>query len=264
MAPFNNIWLDLLFLIGIIVIIFIIYKIIAFMIARAARTGRIPPDVVNGLKLFLRLIVVIVIIILVVSLTNLPPEITLGISAIFGTVIGFASIQGIQNFISGLYIIITRPFGINDLVAIDKLEGIITEISLNYTKVISTSGKRMLISNRNVLNSNIINYTKQGKMAPKDEKSAIGFVKHVLAGKEITQYAFSLELPRLNPRKTMAALEETVSDWESKFDTKPEYFLWSLGQFATFRLILTAREPKTILENKPLFIKDLYKRAYKK
>ncbi len=264
MEIFGILWLDILIYIVIISGIIIIYKFAAYIVERAARTGKIPLDVVNGIKLLIRLIVVIVIIVLIIAFSQLPPEITLAISAIFGTVIGFASIQAIQNFISGLYIIITRPFGINDLIAVGNTEGMVTEISLNYTKILSTSGKRMLISNRNILNSNIINYTRSAKLKPKDEKSSSKIIKHILGAKEITRYAFTLELPRNRPQKIMKVLDDLVKEWEPKLGYKPIYMLWGLTHFAKYRIILSADEPKTILKNRALFIKMVYQKIFSK
>lgn len=255
-------WLDILIIIIIIVIILLIYKILIFLIGRAARTEKIPPDVVNGLKIFTRLITVIVIIVLIISFTSLPPEITFAISAIVGTVIGFSSIQAVQNFISGLYILITHPFGINELIAIGDIEGLVSEISLNYTKLISLSGKKMLVSNRNIINSDIVNYTKIMKVAPTTKSSPLKWVRHILIDEEITRYAFTLELPRDNPKKLKNVLEATAEAWKSTFEYKPTYILWGLGFFAIFRIILSAKNPETILKNKPLFIKDLYTRLF--
>lgn len=263
MMGFSGIlWLDILIYACIIIGIFLLYKLIIYLIGRAARTGKIPLDVVNGIKLLVRLITAIVIIVFIISFTQLPSEITLAISAVFGTVIGFASITAIQNFISGLYIIITRPFGINDLIAIGENEGIVTEISLNYTKLISTSGKRMLLSNRNVLNGTIINYTRTGKLKKKDEKSPSKILKHILSGKEITQYAFTLELPRDKPRLVKESLEEVAKEWEPKLGYKPVYMLWGLTKFAKYRIILPADNPETILKNRASFIKDLYRKIF--
>lgn len=261
---FQNFWLDLLVMIAIIIGILLIYKIVIFLVKRAARSGKIPLGVVNGLKLLVRLIMAIAIIILIVIFTQLPPEITLAISAITGTIIGFASIQALQNFISGLYIVITRPFGVNDLVAIGNIEGLVSEISLNYTKIVTASGKRILLSNRNVLNSNLTNYTIQATEKTEKNQSKLKWFKLVFLRKEITRYAFSLELTRQKPKKLKTILGEAVEAWESEFGYKPQFFLWRLDNFAVYRFILIADNPETILKKYPLFIKDIYRRVYSK
>jgi hypothetical protein len=257
-------WLDLLILIGIIVAVLILYQFINFLIKRAARSGKIPSDVVNGIKLLVRLIIVIVIVVLIVSFFELPPEITFAISAITGTIIGFASMEAIQNFISGVYIVLTRPFGIGDLVAINADEGVISEISLNYSKLVDFSGRKKLISNRNVLKSNLINYTKEAGKSPSADESVLKILEHIFIGKEITRYTFTLELPRDDPKFLKEVLEETVAAWEPKFGNKPQFLLWKLDYFVHYCFILTADEPGTILKNKPSFIKDIYRRIYAK
>lgn len=265
MTPFTNIlWLDILILIGLIFGILLIYKLIIFMIKRAIQTGKIPLGVMNGLRLLVRLIFAIVVLILIITFTQLPPEITIAISAITGTIIGFASIQALQNFISGMYIIITRPFGINDLVSIGEIEGIVSEISLNYTKLITTTGQRILMSNRNVINSNLTNFTTEAPGKPEEVDSTLKLINYIFSGKELTRNAFSLGFSRDNPTKLKKVLEDAANTWKSEFDYKPQYLLWELHHLAVYRIILTANNPETILKKKSLFVKDLYRRYYSK
>ncbi len=261
---FNILWLDLLILIAIITSILLFYRFIIFLIRRAIKSGKMPLEVMNGLKLITRLIIAIIIIISIITFTQLPPEITFTISAIAGTIIGFASIQALQNFISGLYIIITRPFGVNDLISIGNIEGIVSEISLNYTKIVSASGKRILLSNRNIINSNLINYTKEAPEKPEEVDSTLKLINHIFGGKEITRYSFNLGFSREKPIKLKNILEEATNAWKPDFGYKPKYLLWELHHLAVYRIIILADNPETILKKKPLFIKDLYRRFYSK
>ncbi|MBD3229513.1 MAG: mechanosensitive ion channel [Candidatus Lokiarchaeota archaeon] len=258
-------WLDILIIIIAIISTYLIYRVILYLIKRAGRLGKIPLDVINGLKLVVRLIAAIVIIFIIINYIQLPPEITLAISAIIGTIVGFASVQAVQNFISGLYIIITRPFGIGDLIAIRNSEGIVTEISLNYTKIINPAGERIKISNRNVLNSNIVNHTiNEDKIKEKDNETTIGKISKIIVGAEITRYVFYLELPRDNPERLKRILRETADDWKDEFGYKPEYILSNLTNFAVYGFVLISEKPEVILKKRPLFVKDLYKRIFSK
>lgn len=83
----------------------------------------------------------------------------IGLSALIGTAIGFASTQTIENMISGLYIMIFRPFHISGYVILPKLklQGIIKGISLNYVKIIQPYGTTAIVSNRTVLGTEVIN-----------------------------------------------------------------------------------------------------------
>ena len=63
-------------------------------------------------------------------------ELFIGMAALLGTAVGFASSSTIGNFISGLYLLVTNPFDVGDYVIFPdlKIEGIVEEISINYTK----------------------------------------------------------------------------------------------------------------------------------
>ncbi len=86
-------------------------------------------------------------------------ELFVGAAALLGTAIGFASKDTIGNFISGLYLLITNPFSVGDYVILPnfKTEGIVEEISINYTSILTPEGVHMLITNQKLLGTMIKN-----------------------------------------------------------------------------------------------------------
>ncbi|OLS26819.1 MAG: putative MscS family protein YkuT [Candidatus Heimdallarchaeota archaeon LC_3] len=83
----------------------------------------------------------------------------IGFSALLGTAIGFASTQTVGNMISGIYIMIARPFFISDYIMLPKLgfEGIVKEITINYTKILQPNGNTAIISNRSLIDTPLVN-----------------------------------------------------------------------------------------------------------
>ena len=83
----------------------------------------------------------------------------IGLSALIGTAVGFASTQTVGNFISGIYLMIARPFTIGDYVILPKMgvEGIIKEITVNYTKILTPNGTTAIIANRSLIDTQFIN-----------------------------------------------------------------------------------------------------------
>ncbi|MCW4039041.1 MAG: mechanosensitive ion channel family protein [Candidatus Bathyarchaeota archaeon] len=59
------------------------------------------------------------------------------------------------NFLAGFYIMITRPFEVDDYVKIGAFEGEVKEVNLNYVKIYTPSYTLLEIPNRIVLNSSI-------------------------------------------------------------------------------------------------------------
>jgi len=130
-----------------------------------ALTPRMTKTVINTLRVLGRMIIVPFCII--AYLNNFPAfqGTLLGISAILGTAIGFASTTTMGNFLAGLYIMAARPFMIGDYIILpdSKVEGRVKEITVNYTKITLPTGNTILVSNGKFLGQSIIN-TRTTKM----------------------------------------------------------------------------------------------------
>ena len=149
-----------LLILGIIfILLFILSKLFTRIMKRRLRLKGIPPDMYNGIKFFLKIFIAFGIVIIVTYLLNIDKKYTVLISGIVGTAISFASMKAINNFIAGIWITLTTPFQIGDYVKIGSREGLIIEISLNYTKLMYQDRNITMIPNIECLKSNIINYT---------------------------------------------------------------------------------------------------------
>jgi len=146
-------------LVGSIAIILIVYKFVFKALNRRITLQGSTPDVYNGLKFVIRLIVGIIIIILVMNFLNVQSSYLLIITGIVVSAITFASMNVITNFIAGVWILTVRPFTVGDYISINGTDGIVTEISLNYTKLKSIDESIFLIPNINCINTNIINHS---------------------------------------------------------------------------------------------------------
>jgi len=60
---------------------------------------------------------------IILELWGLPAEWFIGVSALSGAAIGFASTQTIGNLLAGFCIMVTRPFEVDDYVKIGGSEG---------------------------------------------------------------------------------------------------------------------------------------------
>ncbi|MEP4076332.1 mechanosensitive ion channel family protein [Haloferula sp.] len=76
-----------------------------------------------------------------------------------GFIIGFALQETLGNFASGLMIMIYRPFDLKDYVSIAGDEGVVKEMSLVSTTLLSLDNKVLIIPNKGVWGNTIINFT---------------------------------------------------------------------------------------------------------
>ncbi|TLP70698.1 mechanosensitive ion channel family protein [Maribacter sp. ACAM166] len=70
-------------------------------------------------------------------------------------VIGFSSQQVLANIISGIMIVVTKPYRINDRIALRNVEGIIEDITLRHTVIKNYENKRIIIPN-SIMSSEVI------------------------------------------------------------------------------------------------------------
>ena len=157
----------------IVIVMFVADRIVRRSIARYSKRLRIGKHVENIFKLTARIIIFAVGAIALLSVFGVPTEWFLGVSALTGAAIGFASTQTVGNFLAGLYIMMSRPFLVRDYVKIGDIEGEVREITINYTKIYTPTHNITEIPNRKVLDSTVLNYS--GKRNIIDYSFEMGF-----------------------------------------------------------------------------------------
>jgi len=194
---------DNLFHAGVAVVIvavaFVLDKLIRRSISKYGKRVNMEPHAVNVLKLVARIVVAVSAIVAFMGLFNVGTDWFLGISALTGTAIGFASTQTIGNFLAGFYIMISRPFMVRDYVKIGDVEGEVKEITINYTKIYTPTYNITEIPNKKVLDSIILNYS--GK-------------------KDIIDYSFKMGFPHLENRTNKQMIEDCIKPTIEKFYKK--------------------------------------------
>ena len=79
-------------------------------------------------------------------------------AGIFAAVIGFASQKAFANIVSGVFILIFKPFRVHDTIEfLDSTKGVVEEITLRHTIIRNYENKRIIIPNGNISNETIIN-----------------------------------------------------------------------------------------------------------
>ncbi len=80
-------------------------------------------------------------------------------AGILAVIIGFASQQAFSNIISGVFIVIFKPFRIGDRLNIAQVSGIVEDITLRHTIIRNFQNKRIIIPNSIISNETIENST---------------------------------------------------------------------------------------------------------
>jgi small conductance mechanosensitive channel len=117
--------------------------------------------------------------------------------SIAGLALGFAARDSLENFISGVTIMIDRPFRVGDQVVVDGTYGTVQEITLRSTRMRTLNNEIMVMPNTLMINQKLVNHTLLGILRIE--------VPFGIAYKESTDAARSVVLGLLNTDSRIAA-----------------------------------------------------------
>lgn len=135
----------------------------------------------------------IFLIILVISTLGVDTTSFAAVIAAAGLAIGLALQGSLSNFAGGVLLIIFKPYKIGDLIEAQGTLGVVKEIEIFTTKMITPGNKLAIIPNGPMANGNIINYTAEGKIRV-DITVGIGYGENMKKAKEVL-----LEVLTVNP-----------------------------------------------------------------
>lgn len=79
-----------------------------------------------------------------------------------GLAVGFALQGSLSNFASGIMLIVFRPIKKDDLAEIGGHLGVVKEVHIFHTVLISLENKRVIIPNSKITSDSIVNYSAEG------------------------------------------------------------------------------------------------------
>lgn len=82
--------------------------------------------------------------------------------SIVGLALGFAAKDSLENFISGVTILIDSPFKVGDQIEIDGTYGTVDEITLRSTRMRTQNNEVMVMPNMLMINQKLINHSIMG------------------------------------------------------------------------------------------------------
>ncbi|HEU5290960.1 MAG TPA: mechanosensitive ion channel family protein [Cyclobacteriaceae bacterium] len=156
-----------LFAILVIVVAFIVSKILKFVIGRfvkaAAQKLKVDPTrfkfFKNTIDFVIYFIAIVVIFRYIPSLRTYGNTLLTG-AGVLAAIVGFASQSAFSNIISGVFLVIFRPFGVGDRVQIGQLyTGDVEDITLRHTVIRNFENRLIIIPNSVINNETIVNST---------------------------------------------------------------------------------------------------------
>ncbi len=108
-----------------------------------------------------RLLIVIAAFLLALSVAGVPVGAALAGFGIAGLAIAFALQSILENFVSGILLIIRKPIMHGEQVVIGEHEGTVEDIDLRVTRLVDHDGQLVIIPNGEVFRTTIVNLTRR-------------------------------------------------------------------------------------------------------
>lgn len=164
----NNLVIDLqtIFTIAFIIIgAIILTRVVRWLITKSFTTAseklKVDP---TRYKFFKNAVSFIIWLLAFGAIISLVPKLkTLAITLFAGAgilvaIIGFAAQQAFSNIVSGIFIVLFKPFRVGDMIKVGSLDyGIVEDITLRHTVITNLENKRIIIPNSVISSETIVN-----------------------------------------------------------------------------------------------------------
>jgi small-conductance mechanosensitive channel len=271
-----------------IAILIVIYRIIIMIIKRIDRKSPGSSASTNALKVILRFVTIFIAIIALFVVFDISSSLLVSISSVSGIIIGFGATEVISQMVSGLYLIIARPFAIHDMIKMGNIEGVVVEINLNYTVIKQFDGTFIKIPNKKMIDTQFLNFTLKPnsdndlyeQLRKNDEKISWKELKNIKLNRDhlqklvgdltksldqsnITCYTFEIEIEYdKDPRLVKEKLKKVCAQYESIYEHLPRFAVVGFGYRAIFKFWIFCPNPHLIMENQNNFMGSIAETIY--
>ena len=153
----------ILSVLAILTVALLFERVFTTYLSKFAKRTKMQRNAANNLVLTFRILILIGAVLALSRIGGLDPAWILSISAIAGAALGFASQKTLGNFLAGIFLLAARPFKVGDLVRLGTVEGVVQEVTINYTKILTIGNNTVSISNLQILDRDITNYVYESR-----------------------------------------------------------------------------------------------------
>lgn len=125
------------------------------LLARLPITDSVKSNLERGLRYFFFLLVFL----FALQVVNIPLTIFTFLGGTMAIAVGFGAQNVLNNFISGLILMVERPVRVGDLIEVEQTTGVVEEIGARSTRVRMGTGIHVVLPNSVLLENRVINWT---------------------------------------------------------------------------------------------------------
>jgi len=143
-------------------ILFLIYRALDKTLFRLLdRSPSVEPGLQSVLLKTFRVVTLIFIGAIVLDQLGLNVTALIAGLSIAGVIAGFAARDSLENFISGVTILVDQPFRVGDYIEVNDEYGQVDEITLRSTRIRTVQNKVIILPNSKMITEQLVNHTKR-------------------------------------------------------------------------------------------------------
>jgi small conductance mechanosensitive channel len=136
---------------------------INIVVAKALEKKDTDPSLSSFLKSLVNIVLNFTLIIVIVGILGIETSSFVALFASAGVAIGMALSGTLQNFAGGVMIMFFKPFKVGDFIEAQSIMGIVKEIQIFNTIVLTTDNKVIIVPNGGLSTGIITNYSRENK-----------------------------------------------------------------------------------------------------
>lgn len=149
----------LLLAIAIFIVGCILNSVIMNLLGKGLEKSKLDKTIHKFLQSLLKVVVFVFVVIIVLTVLGIPMDSIVAVVSSAGIAIGLAMQSSLSNIAGGFMVLIGRTFKVGDYVKIGAEEGVVEEITILSTKIITVDNKDIFIPNGTVVNSTVTNFS---------------------------------------------------------------------------------------------------------
>ena len=108
---------------------------------------------------FVKILLNVVLIVSIIGILGIPMTSVITVLASAGVAIGLALQGALSNLAGGIMLMVFKPFKVGDFVEASGATGVVKEITMFYTTILTLDNKHITVPNGNLMNANIVDYS---------------------------------------------------------------------------------------------------------
>ena len=143
-------------------LLYLIYRGLSTALYRVLdRSESIEPGLQSVLLKTFRVVTLVFIGTIVLDQLGLNVAVLIGGLSIAGIIAGFAARDSLENFISGVTVLVDQPFQVGDYIEIEDEYGQVDEITLRSTRIRTVRNEIVILPNSQMITQRVVNHTKR-------------------------------------------------------------------------------------------------------